>query len=161
MGPVFRIAAALIALIATAALTAGCSGQMNRPQDIKALMDADRAFSEMSVEHGTAAAFDAYMADDGVIFRTGAHPFEGRSAVRELLAGDPASQMSWEPYYAEVASSGDLGYTLGQYQIVYTSAGGQERKSHGKYVSIWRKQDDGSWKWCFDTGSSSPPPTNR
>ncbi len=154
-----RTTAIIVATVA--ALTIGCSGSMNKPQDIEALMNADREFSKMSVEHGTAAAFDAFMTDDGVIFRPAARPFEGRSAVRELLAGDPESQLKWEPYHAEVAASADLGYTLGRYTITYTNTAGETRESYGKYVSIWRKQDDGSWKWCFDTGSSSPQWENR
>ena len=111
----------------------------------------------MSAEEGTAAAFEAYMAEDAVIFRANARPFEGHDEIMSLFEGT-AGQLTWEPYAVTVASSGDLGYTLGTYEYAVVDSAGIENYSYGYYVTIWKKQPDGTWKYVFDTGQPGPPP---
>ena len=59
---------------------------------------------------------------------------------------------------AEMAASGDLGYTFGNYVATSKDKDGKVVKHYGKYVTIWKKQADGSWKVAMDTGNSSPEP---
>ncbi len=58
--------------------------------------------------------------------------------------------MTWKPKGANVAASGDLGYTYGVYEI-HTSA--QDTVLYGTYVSIWKKQQNGKWKFVLDSGN--------
>ena len=67
-------------------------------------------------------------------------------------------KLEWTPQYAEVAKSGELGYTWGKYILSYRDEKGEEQKSYGKYLNIWKKQKDGSWKVAVDMGNSSPVP---
>ncbi|MBI4420961.1 MAG: DUF4440 domain-containing protein, partial [Gemmatimonadetes bacterium] len=53
---------------------------------------------------------------------------------------------------ADVAASGDLGYTVGLFQSRRLDAAGKPVVGTGKYVTIWRKQADGSWKAMLDLG---------
>ncbi|MFH1852534.1 MAG: DUF4440 domain-containing protein [Candidatus Neomarinimicrobiota bacterium] len=133
-----------------------CNSYMNINREKQALLAADRAFSELSVEKGVPAAFDQFMVDDAVIFRDQALPFEGREQIRKLFANYPDATLIWEPYLAEVAASGDLGYTLGCWTFSLVNENGETRKSTGRYVTIWKKQADDSWKYVFDTGISDP-----
>lgn len=137
-------------------MTAGCGDPMDIAKEKKLLMDADRAFSALSVKAGVPTAFEHYMADDAVIYRDQHHPFEGREQIKQLFADYPAATLTWEPYKAELAASGDLGYTLGKWTFAKTDGAGEESQSHGYYVSIWRKQAGGEWKYVFDTGISAP-----
>ena len=80
----------------------------------------------------------------------------GAQAIRKAF-GDmsqaPGFALSWTPASAEVASSGDIGYTTGAYE---SSMGGV--KETGKYVTVWRKQADGGWKVTNDIFNADEMP---
>ena len=118
------------------------------------MIDADKAFNAMAQREGTGRAFLAYSADDPVLIRPGSMPLLGKSAFIEAFSGVAGSALSWEPLWAEIAASQDLGYTFGR----YTLREGGEIKAHGVYVSIWKKQQDGSWKFVLDGGGTTPEP---
>ncbi len=135
------------------AIIAGCGGEMNVAKYKQELMETDRAFNRMAIEQGRHAAFDHYMADSSVIYRTGKEPFVGRERIMPLFPPDAKGELTWEPTFAEAAASGDLGYTLGTYQFKFTDENGEEQVSSGHYVTIWKRQADNSWKYVFDTGT--------
>ena len=139
-------------------LIAGCCQEeaMDLNAAKESLMQADRDFSTLSIEKGMYEAFDTYMDDSATIYREGQHPFIGREAIRPLFPKEGGGTLEWEPFKAEVAESDDLGYTLGKWTYTATGKDGSESKSYGYYVSIWKKQADGSWKYVFDTGISAP-----
>ncbi len=117
------------------------------------IKQADLAFSAMSVEQGMQAAFDYYMAENAVIYRPEAKVYEGREAILPLFPADKSSTLKWEPTYVDVAASGDLGYSLGKYTYTLTDPEGKRQESKGHYVTIWKRQTDGTWKYVFDTGN--------
>jgi mannose-6-phosphate isomerase-like protein (cupin superfamily) len=63
----------------------------------------------------------------------------------------PGFSLQWTATKAEISGSGDVGYTAGTYQI------GPEK---GKYITVWKKQADGSWKVTEDifNGDAAPAP---
>ncbi len=133
-----------------------CNSSMNIEQEKENLLAADRNFSRLSVEKGVPFAFDEYMTDDAVIYRDQSPPFEGREQIRNLFAGYPEATLSWVPDKVDLAESGDLGYTLGKWTFSAVTDSGEKHVSYGHYVSIWKKQADGSWKYVFDTGITLP-----
>ena len=134
-------------------LATGCSDMCDNA-DKSVLIEADRAFSKMSADKGLYEAFDFYMDDNATMYREGQNPFTGRESIRPILSKNPNATLTWEPTSAEIAASGDLGYTLGRWEYTIKDSTGEESKSFGYYVSIWKKQDDGNWKWVFDSGVS-------
>ena len=57
----------------------------------------------------------------------------------------------------EAASSGDLGYLYGTYDMSFDGPKGQRISDRGKILEIWKKQPDGSWKCIVDTWNSDLP----
>ena len=57
-----------------------------------------------------------------------------------------------------MSGSGDLGYTYGNYVFISKDKDGKIVASYGKYMSVWKKQKDGSWKVVVDMGNASPDP---
>jgi ketosteroid isomerase-like protein len=137
-------------------IMSACTDGVDTPGKKESMMQADRDFSRLSIEQGTYEAFDTYMADSATIYRNNQHPFTGREAIRSILPEDDPGTLQWEPLYADIAQSGDLGYTLGKYEYIFTDSTGAEQVSEGYYVTIWKKQPDGSWKYVFDTGVQAP-----
>ena len=126
---------------------------------VEDLMAVDTEFSEFSRANGAYAAFAAYLADDAVALNAGQQPLVGRENVIATMTGYPeGAELVWTPIAGDIAASGDLGYTWGRY--VYSTPGedGGRIENHGKYMTIWKLQDDGTWKAVLDGGNTNPPP---
>jgi ketosteroid isomerase-like protein len=88
-----------------------------------------------------------------------------RSAWKEMLT-TPGAAISWKATKVEVAKSGDLAYVSGTYQETMTDASGKSANDHGKYVEIFKKQADGTWKvvadiWNSDLPATAPAPSEK
>ncbi|UCG85021.1 MAG: DUF4440 domain-containing protein [Gemmatimonadota bacterium] len=120
----------------------------------QAIMDADRAFAQATAARGV-DGWVSYFTDDGVQFPPGGS-ISGHAAIRELMTpafADTNFSLTWEPVSAEVAQAADLGYTVGRYESRLLGPDGLESVRTGSYVSIWRRQPDGSWKVALDIGT--------
>jgi ketosteroid isomerase-like protein len=69
----------------------------------------------------------------------------------------PNLKITWQADNANVARSGELGYTSGAYQMSFTDAAGKTIPDNGKYVTVWRKQADGNWKVVLDIFNTDLP----
>jgi ketosteroid isomerase-like protein len=139
-------------------LGSGCDGEAKRERELERLLETDREFSRLSVDQGAYTAFDSFMFDDAIIYRDRSHPIRGRDAIRGLFTEGKSGTLRWEPFFADIAESGDLGYTLGEYAFTTADSHGVDQTSTGYYVTIWKRLGDGSWKYTFDTGVRSPSP---
>ncbi|MGW8264841.1 MAG: YybH family protein [Longimicrobiales bacterium] len=121
------------------------------------LMAADRAFNEATANLG-ASGWASFFAPEGAMISEGVGEIRGPAAIETRMEGafsDSSFRLSWEPIRAEVSEGGDLGYTVGRYRSLRLGNLGQEVRDEGLYVSIWRRQDDGTWKVEMDLGSST------
>jgi ketosteroid isomerase-like protein len=130
------------------------------PAARQALMDADRAFAKAFADRGV-EGWVSYFDEKGVQMPGGAEAAWGHDQIealaRRMFAPPNFTSLSWEPVYAQVAASADLGYTLGTYVAKGTNEDGEELVQRGNYLTVWRKQEDGSWKVAVDTGNPGPP----
>lgn len=123
------------------------------------LLAADRAFSAMSASAGAKAAWGAFLTEDAMTMETGSQPTIGLANILTGFDAFPANaSIIWEPQRAEVAVSGELGWSWGRYIITAPGEDGAPVSSHGKYLNIWKKQPDGTWKVTIDMGNQNPPP---
>ena len=110
-------------------------------------------FAAMAANEGISAAFIAYAADDAVLMRND-RLIIGKPALTEhFQASEKANrdvQLKWAPDFVGVSASGDLGYTYGKYTVSYPDSTGQRLENTGVFHTVWRRQDDGSWKFVWD-----------
>jgi len=123
------------------------------------LMQADRDFNA-AVAEGGSQAWAAWFAEDGATIQPGIGEVRGRAQILELMGAldDPSVSLRWEPDRADIAASGDLGWTTGHYVSESPGADGTPQRSEGLYVTIWRRQADGTWKIVMDLGNPLAPP---
>jgi len=131
--------------------------QVDIDAERKKLLDIDYEFARTSVKKGPSASFHLFLADNAMQLPEGSLPIYGKNAIVETMKGDHYDLL-WTPVKAEVARSGELGWTWGKYVVVIRKDDGTETKSFGKYLNIWRKQADGKWKVIVDMGNTSPSP---
>ncbi len=126
------------------------------------LLRTDSLFEIYAQEHGIAASFLAFMADSATLFPGGEEPVSGREAIAEHMKEyPPGAKLLWWPNKAEVARSSDLGYTWGTSEYRDNDSTGKPIVSYGKYVTVWKKQANGTWKFIIDIGNRSPSPRQR
>lgn len=118
------------------------------------IMKADLAMSSLAGEIGFNKALLTYAAEDLVKPDEGKLPVIGRSQLEGIFAGEPGTKtISWKPFRVEAAMSGELGYSLGDW--VFATI---DTTYYGNYYTIWKKQEDGKWKWVADGGNNTPAP---
>jgi len=123
--------------------------QVSQQSSVNEILQADLDFSDMSRQIGMKKAFLQYIADEGVLLRPGHFPIVGAEAIDYLSQlSDTGFTFSWHPLKGEISKSGDLGFTYGIYELKV-----KDSVYKGTYVSIWKKQNDGSWKFVLDTGN--------
>lgn len=151
-------------------LSAGCTPTADRAGepsiDLEAeradLLARDRAFSEAArTEEKPLDAVLTVMTDDVLILAPDVPLVEGKEASRDLwttISSLPGYSLEFTPTRAEIGGAADLGYTIGTYRMTLPDSTGRLMATDGKYLTIWRRQDDGSWKMEADMFNADGPP---
>lgn len=120
------------------------------------MVKTEQAFSKMAADTNTRDAFLAFIADDGLLFRPGA--VNGKKWMLEHPVPPPTDKkplLAWQPAYAGMAASGDMGFTTGPWEAK-ADVNDAKPQGYGHFVTVWKKQADGSWKFVVDLGISHP-----
>lgn len=152
-------------LMLLALVVYGCGQDSAKPPANSSSVSADtllrmeEAFSQTSEKEGFHTALKTFMAPQATKLVEGHHPLIGSDSIARVLDSQPdtAIVMTWKARHAEIAASGDLGYTWGDWILrkKHPQAGDT---AYGNYFTVWKKQADGSWKWVLDGGNSTPKP---
>ena len=148
-GGLVRRCAGALALAGLAA----CAADPPRPADPATLTVADRAFARAVTERGLEAWVGAF-AEDGVMLTREGVVGPGLSTIRAYMApafADTGFRLAWEPAFARVAASDDVGYTVGAYRSRRGGGHGAPVMHEGRYVTVWRKGSDGTWRVALAT----------
>src|SRR3954447_23167808 len=138
---------ALALLLVSAALA-----QENDPAAAaRTIAENEGKFYQMGQDEGTKAAFLQFLSDDSIVFHPG--PINGKQEWSKRP--DKGISIKWHPVFAAMSRSADLGFTTGPAEWRKEK---EDEKPFGysRFISIWKKQKDGSWKVTLDVGSEVP-----
>ena len=106
----------------------------------------------------------SFYAETAVLLPTAEPLVSGKAAIgeewRHILA-IPAFQNTSKLARLEVSSSNDMAYTMGSYQTRLMGEDGKLATEPGKWLSVWKKQSDGSWRIVADTYNTDIPPPDH
>lgn len=120
------------------------------------LFDLEAKFAKATAEGG-GKAFSEWFAEDGVSMGNGQAPAHGREAIAKQATWLPKDyQLTWTPTDAVMSPAGDMGYTWGHYEGRSYDADRNSTVTEGRYLTIWRKEADGSWKVLLDASQNEP-----
>jgi uncharacterized protein (TIGR02246 family) len=137
----------------------GRSNMDARADDVKAVLELERQARE-AAEAKDLDRYVSFYADDASLFWPGAPMVTGRAAIREFMRAFlsmPAFSLIFETAKVEVSRAGDLAYSYGTNRVTLVDPAGNRMKDRGKYLTVYRKQPDGSWKVVADIGNSDLP----
>jgi ketosteroid isomerase-like protein len=138
-------------------LTASCG---STPKDTRAADETTiRNLDEQWAKSVAAKDVDAtvgYYSDDASLLAPNEPIASDKPAIRAqwsaLLGAD--TSLTWQATKVDVARSSDLGYIVGAYQLSAKDAQGPPTPDRGKFVEVWKKQADASWKVVADIFNS-------
>jgi ketosteroid isomerase-like protein len=113
------------------------------------IIQTEEDFEKMLHEKGLHDAFIAF-ADEEAVLKRGNKLIKGKEAIDSLYKNNDAKNLSWKVDVVEVSESGDLGFTYGAYSIAYVDSIGNPLTDVGIFNTIWKRQEDGSWKYVVD-----------
>jgi uncharacterized protein (TIGR02246 family) len=152
-----------LAPLTLALLLFGCAQAPPPPPDIraadeKAIRDSETAW----VKEFAAKDMDkivAHYADDGTVLLSNAPTMVGKDAIRAGMkdtVADPKFSLDLKTGKVEVV--GDLAYSQGTYSATFPDAKTKKVLAEtGRYVEVYKKQADGSWKIVEDINSPEAP----
>ena len=117
------------------------------------LFELEHALQESAHTQGMAGAYSLRLSNNSRLHRNGIQPMLGRKAIVRYLSQNNDSP-TWKPLYADIASSGDLGYVYGSYQFIQARSGAVSEQ--GYYARVWKRGTDNKWLVVLDTTSPVP-----
>ena len=142
----------LLSVLLTTIFLIGCQQKVNKDKVKQEVFQTEKAFEKMSAEEGLQEAFYFFAADSAVIKRQNDTLIVGKENIKDYYS-NPAfrnAKVTWTPDFVGVSDCGDLAYTYGEYLWKIWSDGGDTAEYIGVFQTIWKKQEDGKWKYVWD-----------
>jgi uncharacterized protein (TIGR02246 family) len=153
---------ALLGAVALSAVVAGCQKQAAAadPAAVTSAVKADEKKWNDDFKSRDQEALLAHYADDAFFIAPGVPATNGMTAIRQVYAqglSDKNFAITFASDKVDVSSSGDLAYARGHFDEKSTDpkTGGIVSES-GSYITVYKKQADGSWKAVEDIAVADP-----
>ncbi|HZR28395.1 MAG TPA: DUF4440 domain-containing protein [Terriglobales bacterium] len=144
---------ALLLLLSSALFAA--NEKANIDAEKKVLIQAEADFEAARAQKGM-EGWLSFFSEDTANIIPGKPVTFSKADMREQLTStwNPNATLKWQPVKVDVSASGDLAYTIGTWQLTGKSRKGDPISMTGKYMTVWKKQADGSWKVVADMGNA-------
>ena len=151
----------VLTILCCSAMFLQCKESGPNAEAIKAdedlLLKTDSAWSDSTSDFDT---FMTYILDDAHVLAPNEAIAYGKDEIKNTFSPMfdlPGFSVKWEPSMVEIASSGDMGYTIGAYKLSVNDSTGMPMVDTGKYMTVWKKQEDGNWKVIADMFNTDLP----
>ena len=143
------------AAVALGALLGSCARGPSAGDPGNELLAAEARFAEASAKRGL-EGWLSFLGDDAVIFPARGPAVRGIAGVKAYYAkvGFSPEGLAWSPDGVRMAASGDMGFTYGRW--TYAGKDGAV-VARGKFLTVWTREADGTWKVAADIGNDEPP----
>jgi uncharacterized protein (TIGR02246 family) len=153
----------LVVCLALAALGISCSNAPapaapdTRAADEQAVKDVEAAWAQVAASKDV-DKFVSYYADDASGLVPGMETLNGKAAIKAVMApmfADPNFALTFQPTRTMASKGGDMVYSQGSYSMTMTNPKTKKPVTDkGKFLTVYTKQADGSWKAIADTFNS-------
>ena len=135
----------------------GCATSTTSSNDAETYLRANDPRFADAFNHADWDTVAAFYADDAVTLMPNADAKHGRAAIRQGFNAMAGLNANLRLTTDRVVQSGDLAYETGTYDMTMSPSGTAPMNDRGKYLTVWRRQADGTWKIVADSINTSLP----
>lgn len=116
------------------------------------VIQVEADFVQMASEKGISVAFRAFAAEEVALKRRNSLVIgiEALKTEYDDLDPNPNVSLTWTPDFVDVSKSGDMAYTYGNYVFSRRDSLGNIKSDTGVFHTVWKRQEDGAWKYVWD-----------
>ena len=122
---------------------------------VQTLLQMEKAFCEASAAEGS-TGWARFFSDEGRMMTKSGKTIDGPEAIEKAmrpLFALKQIEFVWSPTGAEVSNDETMGYTYGTYDRAFVDDKGIRQRETGMYITVWKKQADGTWRIAIDGGN--------
>jgi uncharacterized protein (TIGR02246 family) len=142
------------ALIAISCLS--CNSKQDEKHDLDllnaAITENDNAWNNLDVEK-----IVGLFAEDGTLLNDQSEMSRGRDAIRKTFELAKPEKFEFKRDKVEVKMDGNFAYEIVNQVVIIKNKDEESKTFHNKYIHIWKKQNDGSWRVLIDMNNMRTP----
>jgi uncharacterized protein (TIGR02246 family) len=149
----------LLALVVaiTSASRAGSKARDDGVAEARAAIEAANARFSDAFARGDTKALAAMYTSNAIAFPPGSEMVRGNDAIGAFWKATRDSGVQKAALTTiDVGRSGDVAYEVGTVSLTIQPAGKEQTTAAAKYVVVWKRQADGSWKLHRDIWNDLP-----
>ena len=141
-----------IFILAGILLMVSCHHVVDKEEIQQEIFKTEKAFEKMAAEKSVAEAFYYFADEKAVIKRENDTLIKGKENIKIYYdkRNNKNATVNWTPDFIEVSDCGTLGYTYGKYVWRRNDEKGDTVEYNGIFHTVWKKQNDGTWKYVWD-----------
>ena len=126
---------------------------------VRQKIEAGNAGLIAALQKGDAIAAASFYDDSAMVMPMEIEATAGRTNIQQMFAGFPFTISNMKLEIRDVVASGDLASETGHFEWTMTpkTKGAKPMTERGKYVVVWKKQADGSYKLFRDIFNTDAP----
>lgn len=133
-------------------ITFSCAPEFDKDKVRKEIFDAEKSFEQLCAEKGIAEGFYYFAADNAVIKRQNDTLIVGKENIKKYYDKEfyKTASVKWAPDFVDVSNDGTMAYTYGKYVWTAIDENGNPIEFKGVFHTVWKKQNDNTWKYVWD-----------
>jgi ketosteroid isomerase-like protein len=152
-----------VLIILSALCAAGCAASAFDPaaESIK-LSQRDADWSSASFAGSDIDKIVSYWSDDAHVLQPGLPPIDGKTAIRTFVTASlkiPGFKIHWASEKPVFSPDGKMAYMLSKVETTAPGTNGTLQSTHGRSVTVWRRDADDVWRCVVDISNDAPPAT--
>jgi ketosteroid isomerase-like protein len=147
-------------LVALAATNACTRTSFDAEAEQQKLLRRDAEWAEASAAGKDIDRIVSYWSDDAVVIEPGQPVYNGKAAIRGLVASSlqtPGFKIHWVSETPELSPDGRMAYMQSATEMTVHGANGSLVTLHMHGITVWRRGSDGEWLCVADIANELPP----
>jgi uncharacterized protein (TIGR02246 family) len=148
----------LFIYVLPALLCLSCNNKQKEQHDFDQLnvtiAQLDNAWNNLDVEK-----IVGLFAEDGTLLNDQSEMLRGRDAIRKSFEMSKPEKLEFKRDKVEVKMDGNFAYEIVNQVVTIKNKDEESKTFLNKYIHIWKKQNDGSWRVLIDMNNMRTPPS--
>ena len=132
---------------------------MEIAQERMQLLRRDAEWATVASEGRDVDRILSFWTDDAIVLPPGLPAVIGKAALRQYVESSlriPGFRITWSSTDVALSPDAQLAYFVSRNEITMNSQDGIPVTTHGRAITIWRRESDGQWRCAVDMWNEEP-----